>query len=369
MRAARTSTIFAFPCEVSVTIPACEPVSEIASWPRSWIAIAQSAFEIRSPTETSMSYSRGCGFGETSCASRISSSVRVAHRREDGDDAVARLARGDEPARDVLDLLGVADRRAAELHDDEVAATRLDVRGELRDLLVICDGHAQSVGLHLAAAGQRAAERDLVGVLEVAADGEAAREPRHADAVAEAVGEIGGGRLARSCSGSSRARPPARRSASTRCDELVDAEMLRLDAVERARARRRARGRGRGTRACARARATSTGCSTTQMIVRSRRASRQIAHSSSSVRLPHSPAEADALLHLVDRVGERERLGLRDLEDVEREPLRRAAADAGQPRQLRDEVLDGGAEHDAIRLTTASATARSPRPIPRRRSR
>ena len=27
---------------VSVTIPACEPVSEIASWPRSWIAIAQS---------------------------------------------------------------------------------------------------------------------------------------------------------------------------------------------------------------------------------------------------------------------------------------------------------------------------------------
>ena len=56
-------------------MPACEPVNETASWPRSWIAIAQSAFEIRSPVEMSMSYSRGCGVGETSCASRISSSV------------------------------------------------------------------------------------------------------------------------------------------------------------------------------------------------------------------------------------------------------------------------------------------------------
>jgi hypothetical protein len=30
---------------------------------------------------------------------------------------------------------------------------------------------------------------------------------------------------------------------------------------------------------------------------------------------------------------------------MEREPLCRAAADAGQARQLRDEVLDGGAQH------------------------
>ena len=75
IRSARTSTIFALVCDPSVTMPACEPVSETASWPRSWIAIAQSAFEIRSPVEMSMSYSRGCGRGETSCASRISSSV------------------------------------------------------------------------------------------------------------------------------------------------------------------------------------------------------------------------------------------------------------------------------------------------------
>ena len=75
MRVARTSAIFALPWTVSVTMPACEPVSEIASWPRSWTAIAQSEFEIRSPTEMSMSYSRGCGRGEISWASRISSSV------------------------------------------------------------------------------------------------------------------------------------------------------------------------------------------------------------------------------------------------------------------------------------------------------
>ena len=41
-----------------------------------------------------------------------------------------------------------------------------------------------SRALHLSPAGQRAAEGDLVRVLEVAAHGEAAREPRDADASA-----------------------------------------------------------------------------------------------------------------------------------------------------------------------------------------
>src|SRR5581483_6086784 len=49
---------------------------------------------------------------------------------------------------------------------------------------------------HLPPARQRTAERDLVGVLEVAADGEAARETGDADAAAQAVGQVGGGRLA-----------------------------------------------------------------------------------------------------------------------------------------------------------------------------
>ena len=75
MRSARTSRILAFVWEVSVTMPAWEPVSEIARWPRSLIAIAQSAHEIRSPVERSMSISRGSGNEETSSAIAISSSV------------------------------------------------------------------------------------------------------------------------------------------------------------------------------------------------------------------------------------------------------------------------------------------------------
>ena len=89
MRRARTSTIFAWPCTVSVTIPACEPVSEIASAPRSWIAIAASAHEIRSPTEISMSSSRGFGRGGDLVGEADEVVGRVAHRREHGDDAVA----------------------------------------------------------------------------------------------------------------------------------------------------------------------------------------------------------------------------------------------------------------------------------------
>ena len=67
--------IRALVCEESVTIPACEPVSEIASWPMSWIAIAQSAQEIRSPVESSMSISRATGRSEISNAWATSSSV------------------------------------------------------------------------------------------------------------------------------------------------------------------------------------------------------------------------------------------------------------------------------------------------------
>ena len=66
MRSARTSRMRALVCEVSVTMPACEPVSEMASWPRSLMTMAASAHEIRSPVDSSMSISRGCGRSETS---------------------------------------------------------------------------------------------------------------------------------------------------------------------------------------------------------------------------------------------------------------------------------------------------------------
>ena len=62
-------------CEESVTIPACDPVSEIALWPRSWIAIAHRAQEIRSPVDSSMSISRAAGLADTSWAMPTRSSV------------------------------------------------------------------------------------------------------------------------------------------------------------------------------------------------------------------------------------------------------------------------------------------------------
>jgi hypothetical protein len=61
--------------------------------------------------------------------------------------------------------------------------------------------------------------------------------------------------------------------------------------------------------------------------------------------VPALVAEPDARLDLLDRRSERERLVLRDPQEVEREPVRRARADTGQPRQLRDQVLDTRREH------------------------
>jgi hypothetical protein len=54
----------AFPCDVSVTMPACDPVKEIASLPSSMMAIERRAIEIRSPDVRSMSISRACGSSE-----------------------------------------------------------------------------------------------------------------------------------------------------------------------------------------------------------------------------------------------------------------------------------------------------------------
>ena len=56
-------------------MPACEPVNDRAWAPRAWMAIATSAFEMRSPAVSSMSISRGGGAGETRSARSSSSSV------------------------------------------------------------------------------------------------------------------------------------------------------------------------------------------------------------------------------------------------------------------------------------------------------
>ena len=64
--------------------------------------------------------------GETWPASVEQLVGRVAHRREDADDALARFARGDEPRCDALQLLGVGDRGATELeHERAERAARV----------------------------------------------------------------------------------------------------------------------------------------------------------------------------------------------------------------------------------------------------
>ena len=55
--------------------PACEPVKDCASAPSEWMAIATSAFEMRSPEVSSMSISRAGGAGHTWFARSSSSSV------------------------------------------------------------------------------------------------------------------------------------------------------------------------------------------------------------------------------------------------------------------------------------------------------
>ena len=67
---------------------------------------------------------------------------RVPHRREDADDAMPVLACGDEPRGHALQLLGVADGRAAELHHDRAEVRRLRVGVDRRNDLVVGRRHA-----------------------------------------------------------------------------------------------------------------------------------------------------------------------------------------------------------------------------------
>src|SRR5262249_33987491 len=139
------------------------------------------------------------------------------------------LLRGDDPARDAQQPLRVADRRPAELHHERADAPRVVAR-DVGNGLVIGRRHGARKATwggkrphkmsnrltrgptgstagnligpfpeykralyespqfarntsHLATAGERATERDLVRVLEVAADGQPTGEPSDTDTV------------------------------------------------------------------------------------------------------------------------------------------------------------------------------------------
>ena len=121
------------PWTVSVTIPACEPVNDTAGTPMSMRAMHSSAMLIRSPAVSSMSISRPAGRLDTSSARRISSSVRLAHGRDDDDHVVALAAGPGDVVGHGPDPVGVGHRGAAELLDDEGH----QARGEVECVLVM----------------------------------------------------------------------------------------------------------------------------------------------------------------------------------------------------------------------------------------
>ena len=119
MRPGVTSMMRAAPWAESVIRPAWEPVYDRASAPRSEIAMATSAMEMRSPAVSSMSSSRAGG-QRRHLLGEVEELVRgVAHRGHDDDDIVAGLLGVDDPARHALDAGGVSDAGAAVLLDDE----------------------------------------------------------------------------------------------------------------------------------------------------------------------------------------------------------------------------------------------------------
>ena len=73
-------------------------------------------------------------------------------------------------------------------------------------------------------------------------------------------------------------------------------------------------------------------------------------------------AQADALLHLADRVGEAERLLVVGAEDVEGEPLRGPLADPRQPPELRHQPLDRPRVH-AIEASALPGAPPAPCPV------
>jgi hypothetical protein len=66
---------------------------------------------------------------------------------------------------------------------------------------------------------------------------------------------------------------------------------------------------------------------------------------------------ADGLLDLADGIGQRKRLLLGRAENVEREPLRGALADAGQARELGDQTVDRRCKQTAKRISGLGRSA------------
>ena len=84
------------------------------------MTIAASAQVTRSPVESSMSISRGCGPLRDLVRERDQLVGVLAARGQHGHDVVALLGALDDALSGARDALGVGDRGAAELHDDRL---------------------------------------------------------------------------------------------------------------------------------------------------------------------------------------------------------------------------------------------------------
>ena len=119
-RRGSTFAMRARPCDASVVIPACAPVSEIAFTPSAWSAIETSVALWCSPVARSMSSSRGVGLVGDRGGEGEELVGRVAHRRDDDHEVRAGRARPRDPLGDAPDPVRLGQRRAPELLHDEL---------------------------------------------------------------------------------------------------------------------------------------------------------------------------------------------------------------------------------------------------------
>src|SRR4051812_29785258 len=222
----------------------------------------------------------------------------------------------------------------------------------------------RSASSQLAAAAERLSERDLVRVLEVGADGQPGREPRDHDlgrALAHRVGKVEGGRLAgggRVCGH----HDLAHTAGLDAVEQLSDAQVLGVDAVDRRqRPAKDVVAAAELVRALDRDHVARLLDDADHLAVAALVLADPAARADGEVEA--HLAVADGLLDLTDRVGERERLLGRQAEDVEREPLRRALADAGHARELGDQAVDWRGEHRGLSRLTAWAAAALASPL------
>src|ERR1700722_772615 len=355
-----TSMIRAKPCTSSVITPACDPVKERASRPRVAIAIASSAIEIRSPEVSSMSSSRPGGAGVTWLARSLSSSVvspiaetttttwlpacRVATMR-----LATRLmpsASATEEPPYFCTTRAIWTRRSSRVAVGGPPPSLSAPRHRAQSLNGP-DGEAhtpEKSHIEQASSLEGAAERDLVRVLQVAADRQPAGRARRPDAHRlDQPGEVGRGRLALEV-GVGRQDQLGHPAVRQPGHQLLDPQVVRADPVDRA-------DRAAEHVIPAAELADLLHCGDVLGLLDhadDRLIAPGVQADPALLRLGHVPAglaEPDALGHLDQRRRQPADVLAACRQKRERDPLGTLRPDPGQPAELVDQVLDDAFIH------------------------